>query len=229
MKNNIEDITQETIDYEAAALIIDYVGVLRSENRYHRDAFDIDDFYASVFYPLYEYRLITDVDLGFDERGDKVLGKKLFNERTILVDKSISPPNTDSRYVVVLAHEMAHVVFHEALKDGAELSEREGLEELAEKQANRFTEEFLMYCDLVKVRFERYYGKGKVFEYCGPGSYTMSTEKGDKKFYATTLVSHLEQIGGNLAPSFFGIAKKDLGIKLLRLGFIKNSSPEILG
>ena len=54
---------------------------------------DVQEIYESVLYPRYEYDVDTTCDLGFV--GDmKVLGKTIPQERIVLVDRSIAPPNT---------------------------------------------------------------------------------------------------------------------------------------
>ena len=228
MTTDIRDLTEEKIDYEAAALFIDYVGALRAENRYNQNALNIDDFYKLIFYQLYEYRLITCIDLGSDDRGQKILGKMLMDEKVILIDKSISPPNINPLYIITLAHEMAHVVCHEVLKENPAISGQTDLEDLIEAQADRFSEQLLMYNDLVRMRFEQFYGKGASFEYDGPHSYIIGKPGGDKSFYADSLMSYLKQVAEDLTACFFGLPKDILGLRLLKLGFIKNNSAEVL-
>ena len=57
-------------------------------------------------------------DLGKNASGKRILGKFIFEPRTILIDRSLS---NDKRFSFTLAHEFGHLVLHRNVRIKASL------------------------------------------------------------------------------------------------------------
>ncbi len=142
---------------------------------------DAQDIYDCVFYPVCEFRLINDANLGY-ENGEKILGKTIITDKLILIDSSISPHTNDRRYPMTLAHEMGHAFLHterdlylQYIPSKHHINEME--HDLNELHADSFAETLIAHPDLLRYRFDQQYKTCNIFSYNGPDFYFINEGK----------------------------------------------------
>lgn len=188
------------------------------------------DFYESVFYPEFEFELVTDQALG-THKNEPVLGKTIFKERVVLVDKSISPPNSDARYSFTLAHEFGHAALHANRKrarsclDGVLFRARS--QDSLESQANRFAHNLLMPERLVKYKFWECYGPSHRLRYIGPTNYWFTSFGVSHKREARSYEEFCRCAAAPLTFIFGKVSKESLGLKLHNLGLVRDESSRV--
>ena len=67
---------------------------------------NFDHVYENYIYPKFEIALEEDCDLGYDERGEKILGTYDFQTNTAYIDACLGPRNRDPRRVFTCWHEV---------------------------------------------------------------------------------------------------------------------------
>ena len=224
---DLNEIKGVDVRLEAEDILCDFIRLLRQSSRYGATALTVDEFYDSVFYPRYEFRLKLGI-LGYDADGQPILGKTVFEKKEIVIDHSLVSGPRQEKYAETVAHEMAHVILHAACfaEPDVQLAPGGQDEQVLEDQADLFAENFLMMPDLVRVRFDRHYGKGVKLEYAGSGYYDIDTATGRKSFCARSLTEYLDRVSEDLVESCFGVARRDMGAKLLELALVADCSSE---
>lgn len=187
---------------------------------------DVIGIYESVIYPEHDISLITDYDLGHDH-GQKILGKMISDEKTILIDKSINQQSNDPRFTFTLGHEIGHAVSHMGQSEYFRCTENtifERNQDQTEFQANLFAENLIMPPALVSYLYEHYYGTKKPFRYIGAGNYCI----GSQKTYISSLVYLGWKLAAPLTQYFSNISKQSLAYRMFKLGLIVNTTRESL-
>lgn len=201
----------------AAAILQQYFELISSPTTTDHLTINVLDIYNQVIYPEHEIELNMSHDLGF-ENNQKILGKTLPEEKIILIDRVIAPPNKDPRFAFTLAHETGHAFLHsneQALISclGNESSN------IIERQADYFAEQLLMPDNLVRYHFKRLYPKSPV--YYGPQEYAFG-----KRIYVHSLSEFCRKIAWRLTPLFSNVSCEALSYKLHDLGLITNKTNE---
>lgn len=193
---------------------------------------DLQEMYEMVLYPAYEYQVITSVDLGY-HNGEKVLGKTIQKERTILLDPSISPPNLDPRYTFTFGHEQGHGILHARHQELYRCAPTGALETTANKgtpesQANLFSEHLVMPDGLVKCKFQLCYRPTTPFRYLGRGNYGFETFGDKMKRLIDSYTEFCEVLARPLARDFSNISITSLALKIHKLGLVQNYTSETI-
>jgi Zn-dependent peptidase ImmA (M78 family) len=185
---------------------------------------DITEIYECVIYPEYDIRLVTDCDLG-EHKDQKILGKMISDEKTILIDKSINQESHDPRFAFTLGHEIGHSIAHIGQQEYFRCTAKtfyDKQQQSQEFQANLFAEHLIMPAELVKYRCEKYYGTNRRFRYIGAGEYCF----GSKKIYIHSLAHFSRMLARPLTPYFSHISKESLAYRMFKIGIIKNETGE---
>lgn len=168
-----ENIKKESIISLAERLVTEYVNE-KGWQRVNEVRLDLQEIYETVLYPQFEYQLIQSIDLGYKDNA-KVLGKVNNDDKVILIDRSISPPNDDPRFAFTLGHEFGHSVLHQEENEQFRCSSEDIFQHAAndtkEIQANLFAENLLMPKKYVLIFFQHCYNPNKPFTYMGRGDY----------------------------------------------------------
>ncbi len=191
---------------------------------------DIQDMYETVIYPRIEYTLVTSLNLGHLE-NNKILGKTVPQERVILLDNSISPPNYDPRYPFTFGHEIGHAFCHTDEPESFRCSQDEisSTDSLSPKEAdaNFFSANFLMPEFLVKLNFHRCYNPKRPFAYYGKGQEYCFTAYGSTRIIRIDSYSHFcVTLAKPLTTFFSNVSKTSLGLRIHNLGLVLNYSKE---
>jgi hypothetical protein len=193
---------------------------------------DLQDIYENVLYPRYEFELVTREDLGCI--GDeKVLGKVIPKKQAILIDKSIAPPNNDPRFTFTLGHEIGHSVLHRDYKNlfrctGKVIFLHTDFDPL-EFQANVFAEYIIMPDHLVLHRFAKCYGIQRPFVYSGPGEYWVTADDLPRRCQIRSYTHLCSKLAAPMTGFFSNISKQSLGLKMHKLGLVRNLTTEQFG
>lgn len=173
---------------------------------------NIQDMYDSVLYPEYGIILKTNFDLG-EYEGRKVLGKSIFNEKTILIDKSITNKN-NPEIALIIAHEVAHLLIHtEQDTLHPYTAEKTIFNEyfLNEMCADHFARNLIMPSEFVAYRFIQLYGMQTV--YTGPGDYCIN----QTSVSILSLLDFCQKLAEPLTHYFSNVSKDELGYRLRSL------------
>ena len=222
--NDCHLITPEYIKSKSNKIIVSYLREKEIDTN-NIFIFDLMDIYETVIYPEYEFQLKTNYDLG-DIEGQKILGKTIFSEKLILIDKSISLVNKDPRFIFTLGHEIGHVVLHNEndLQNPTTIKTLSGTKDVIELQANRFAENLIMPDNYVKQFIVQYFNLRKPFKYFGAQEYNF---KG-RKIKVNSYKEFCEVIAYYLRKYFSNVSKASLGIKISTIGLIDNRTNETI-
>lgn len=140
---------------------------------------NLREMYETVLYPKYEYDLITNIDLGY-VHDVKVLGKVIMEDKVILIDRSIAPPNHHPQFIFTMGHEFGHSVLHPGERETFRCTQpmivSPNQNDYLEVQANAFSENLLMPDHLVQYRFLYCYRPTRPFVYIGRRDYWFTAE-----------------------------------------------------
>lgn len=190
---------------------------------------DIQEMHELILYPASEYRLITSLELGYLE-DEKVLGKTIPKEKTILIDSAIAPPNADPRYAFTFAHEYGHGILHSEQQELFRCSPKRIAtsthKDLHEIQANIFSEHLLMPDDLVKFKFQSCYKPSAPLRYFKRGEYWIEAFGVSRRVRIDSYTAYCEALAHPLRPYFSNVSITSLALKIHRLGLIQNYSGE---
>lgn len=191
---------------------------------------DIQEIHEMILYPEFEYSVVTTVPLGYLE-DEKVLGKTIPEERVILIDPSIAPPNQDPRYVSTFGHEWGHGILHpDAPKafrcSGKRIFAKESDEHSREIQANLYFEHLLMPDPLVKAQFYACYRPSAPFQYFRPGVYYLDTFGGNRRAMIHSYTELCRALAYPLTGYFSNVSRASLALKLHKLGLVVNHTRE---
>jgi len=234
MSGNIWDkeyLSQRDIELIANELLHEYCDA-NGWKYQHQIYIDLQGFYEAVLYPRFEYELIMNIDLGYDE-GSKVLGKVIPKERVVIIDSSLAPPNKDPRYPFTLGHEFGHGVLHKKGNRFFRCTEKKVFQaqqgDIKEIQANIFSSCLLMPGSLVGFRFQECFGTNRPVRYAGPGYYYFNIEGNDRRYYIDSYTGLCCLLATPLQRYFFNTSKQSLGLKIHKLGLVKNCTAEKFG
>lgn len=191
---------------------------------------DIQEMHELILYPAAEYRLITSLGLGYLE-DEKVLGKTIPKEKTILIDSTIAPPNADPRYAFTFAHEYGHGLLHSEQQELFRCSPKRIAtptpKDLHEIQANIFSEHLLMPDDLVKFKFQSCYKPLTPLRYFKCGEYWIETFGVPRRVRVDSYTAYCEALAYPLRPYFSNVSTTSLALKIHRLELVQNYSGEV--
>jgi len=221
-------LTRRDIISLAEDIIIEYVKE-KGWNRVEDFKLDLQELYEYVIYPRYEYQLIQSEDLGYKE-NEKVLGKVISNDRVILIDRSISPPNFDARFTFTLGHEFGHGVLHPGSKEHFRCSSKDilgsAIIDEREVQANCFSEHLVMPNNLVLELIKLCYHPDKPFIYIGQGEYCFDVFGKNVLKKIGSYTEFCRMLAWPLTGFFSDISRLSLGLKIHKLGIISNRTQE---
>ncbi|MDH3938945.1 MAG: ImmA/IrrE family metallo-endopeptidase [candidate division Zixibacteria bacterium] len=192
---------------------------------------NLREIYETVLYPKYEYDLITDMDLGFVDNV-KVLGKVIMEDKVVLVDRSIAPPNRHPQFIFTMGHEFGHSVLHPGERETFRCTQpmiMQGQNNFLEFQANAFSENLLMPDYLVQYRFLYCYRPTRPFVYIGSRDYWFEAEGVSRRYSITSYTDFCTRLGSALCKYFCNTSKTSMGLKMHRLGLVKNRTAEEWG
>ena len=217
----------------------DIKALTKSLLKEHRDAmgwtkpdqvrFDLREIYETVLYPKYEYELITNMDLGFVDQL-KVLGKVIMEDRVVLLDRSIAPPNQHPQFVFTMGHEFGHSILHQSERElfrcTSPMITRPTQDDILEIQANAFSENLLMPDGWVIYRFRQCYETERPFRYVGKGTYWFTQYGVSRKLSVSSYTDLCRLVGLPLCKYFSNTSKTSMSLKLHKLGLVQNLTRE---
>lgn len=176
---------------------------------------NIDKLYESVIFPNHEIILYTDQRLGYD-RDQKILGKTIIKEKTILLDKSL---NGDPRFAFTAGHEFGHGIIHKGNNFFFNCTEStiHNKYNLSELQANSFAVNLIMPDILVQNKFQMVYGITG-YNYVGEGDYSINYQT----FYFSSYQGLIYKLATQLTKYFANISKESMAYRLNELGLVRN-------
>lgn len=193
---------------------------------------DLSELYETVLYPKYEFELITNMDLGFVGRV-KVLGKVIVEDKVVLVDHSISPPNDHPQFIFTLGHEFGHSVLHpmkrEMFRCTQPMIARPDQYDKLEIEANAFSENLLMPDKWVHWRFLHCYRTKRPFIYIGKRDYWFSPNGVSSRYSVSSYTDFCTLLGLPLRKYFSNTSKTSMSLKMHRLGLVENRTREEWG
>lgn len=178
----------------------------------------------------WEAKVVQSAGVARDLAQADLAGQAVGRTKTIYVTRDETNPGRER---FTLAHELGHVLLHDALCRGDSLERATAARDisrprprpLAEREANRFATELLLPPKAVRQRFEETFGTPPLARMNSRGKeLLMKAEIPSRVSVTATKLAELAAVqrdpGKPSLAEFFGVSRATMAIRLLELGLV---------
>ncbi len=231
-------LSRTAIIRQAEDLIDSYVPFV-GRKRIIRDGLRFEDVYEKVIYPEYEIDYDEQTDLGYDESGEKILGRFDVMENRAYIDRCLSADGRDPRRAFTLWHEIpGHGLLHgpwfrQQFADNSdygiiETTEHglldDGTASELERQANLFAATAAAPMWLVDGVIEDVFHPNRAFDYFSPGKYWFDVCGISTSREVGSFADLCWNIGRFIRTRFGGLSAQALSYRIMQSHWVADRS-----